>query len=296
MNNKSWIVVLVLAVGAAGVMSLFALVYMTRFLPDTEALSLGTKIGLVEVTGTIASSGPVVDEISRFARDRTVKAIVVRLESPGGGVAASQEIYDELVRVRAQGKPVVASMGGVAASGAYYVACGADSIVANPGTLTGSIGVIMSFPNTQELLKKVGIEMQVVKTGEFKDLGSMSRPITPEERQLVGDLIGDVYDQFVTVVAVERNLDIEAVKRIADGRVMTGRQAYDLGLVDRLGGFRDAVMLAGDLAGISGEPTVVKKRRHVTTLWDLIENLSGAASVMASRVTGDGVSIEYSLR
>lgn len=296
MNSKSWIVVLVLAVGAAGVLSLFALAYMARFLPETQSLALGSRVGLVEVTGTIASSGPVVEEISRFARDRTIKAIVVRLESPGGGVAAAQEIYDELVKVRATGKPVVASMGGVAASGAYYVACGADSIVANPGTLTGSIGVIMSFPNTQELLKKVGIEMQVVKTGEFKDLGSISRPITPEERQLVGDLIGDVYDQFVTVVAVERNLDVEAVKRIADGRVMTGRQAYELGLVDRLGGFRDAVMLAGDLAGIRGEPTLVKKRRHVTTLWDLIENLTGAASVMASRVTGDGVSLEYSLR
>lgn len=296
MNSKSWVVALVLGVGAIGMMSLFALVYLARFLPETEALSLGSKIGLVEVTGTIASSGPVVDEISRFARDRTVKAIVVRLESPGGGVAASQEIYDELVRVRTEGKPVVASMGGVAASGAYYVACGADSIVANPGTLTGSIGVIMSFPNTQELLKKVGIEMQVVKTGEFKDVGSMSRPMTPEERQLVGNLIGDVYDQFVTVVAVERNLDIEAVKRIADGRVMTGRQAYELGLVDRLGGFRDAVMLAGDLAGISGEPTLVKKRRHVTTLWDLLENLTGAASTMVSRVTHEGVSIEYSLR
>jgi protease-4 len=295
LNNKSWIVVLVLAVGAAGVMSLFALAYVARLLPGTGALSLGSKIGLVEVTGTIATSGSVVDEISRFAHDRTIKAIVVRLESPGGGVAASQEIYEELVRVRAD-KPVVASLGGVAASGAYYIACGADSIVANPGTLTGSIGVIMSFPNTQELLKKVGIEMQVVKTGEFKDIGSMTRPITPEERQLMGDLIGDVYDQFITTVAVERNLNIDAVRRIADGRVMTGRQAYDLELVDHLGGFKEAVMLAGDMAGISGEPTVVKKRRRVTTLWDLLENLTGAASVMARRVTQDGVSIEYSLR
>jgi protease-4 len=295
LNSRSWIVVLVLAVGAAGMMSLFGLVYMARFLPETQSLTLGSKVGLVEITGTIASSGAAVDEISRFARDRTVKAIIVRLESPGGGVAAAQEIYDELVRVRTEGKPVVASMGGVAASGAYYIACGADSIVANPGTLTGSIGVIMSFPNTQELLKKVGIEMQVVKTGQFKDLGSMSRPITPEERQLVGDLIGDVYDQFVTVVAVERNLDIEAVKRIADGRVMTGRQAYDLGLVDRLGGFRDAVTLAGELAGISGEPTVVKKRKHVATLWDILENLAGTASIVASKVARDGVSIEYLL-
>lgn len=296
MSNKPWILVLVIGVCGAGVVLAMLLVVLGRFLPERGSIALGSKVGLVEVTGTMASASPAVDEIARFARDRTVKAIVVRLESPGGGVAAAQEIFDELKKVRAEGKPVVASMGGVAASGAYYVACGADSIVANPGTLTGSIGVIMSFPNTQELLKKIGVEMQVVKTGEFKDMGSRARPMTPEERELVGELIGDVYDQFVTVVAVERNLDIEAVKRIADGRVLTGRQAYDLGLVDRLGGFRDAVMLAGEMAGIRGEPTVVRKRRHVTTLWDVLDGLTGMASRVASRVGQDGVSMEYLLQ
>lgn len=295
MTNRPWIIVVVIAVCGAGVFLAMVVAVLGRFLPERDSLALGSRVGLVEVTGTMVSGSPAVDEIARFARDRTVKAIVVRLESPGGVVAAAQEIFDELKKVRAEGMPVVASMGGVAASGAYYVACGADSIVANPGTLTGSIGVIMSFPNTQELLKKIGIDMQVVKTGEFKDMGSRSRPLTPEERELVGELIGDVYDQFVTVVAVERNLDIEAVKRIADGRVMTGRQAYDLGLVDRLGGFRDAVMLAGRMAGISGEPTVVRKRRHVTTLWDILDNLAGMASRMASKVAQDGVSIEYSM-
>jgi protease-4 len=295
LTNRPWIIVVVIAVCGAGVFLAMVVAVLGRFLPERDSLALGSRVGLVEVTGTMVSGSPAVDEIARFARDRTVKAIVVRLESPGGVVAAAQEIFDELKKVRAEGMPVVASMGGVAASGAYYVACGADSIVANPGTLTGSIGVIMSFPNTQELLKKIGIDMQVVKTGEFKDMGSRSRPLTPEERELVGELIGDVYDQFVTVVAVERNLDIEAVKRIADGRVMTGRQAYDLGLVDRLGGFRDAVMLAGRMAGISGEPTVVRKRRHVTTLWDILDNLAGMASRMASKVAQDGVSIEYSM-
>ncbi|MFZ1947615.1 MAG: signal peptide peptidase SppA [bacterium] len=296
MTSKPWILVLVIGVCGVGVVLAMMLVVLGTFLPEHRSISLGSKVGLVEVTGTMVSARPAAEEIARFARDRTVKAIVVRLESPGGVVAAAQEIFDELKKARAEGKPVVASMGGVAASGAYYVACGADSIVANPGTLTGSIGVIMSFPNTQELLKKIGIEMQVVKTGEFKDIGSRSRPITPEEREMVGELIGDVYDQFVTVVAVERNLDIEAVKRIADGRVLTGRQAYDLGLVDRLGGFRDAVMLAGEMAGISGEPTVVRKRRHVTTLWDILNDLAGMASQVASRVGQDGVSIEYSLQ
>ena len=292
MNNRSWILIFIIAVCIGGVLSLFMLVYMSRLLPEQQPLALGSKVGLVEVTGTIVNSGPVVDEIVRFARDDGIKAIVVRLESPGGVVAASQEIYDQLRKVRAEGKPVVASMGGIAASGAYYVACGADSIVANPGTLTGSIGVIMTFPNTQELFKKIGIDMQVVKTGEFKDIGSMSRPLTPEERQLLGDVIGDVYDQFVTVVATERRLDVEAVKRIADGRILTGRQALKLGLVDRLGSFRDAVQLAGRLAGIRGEPVVVKKHKRVTTLWDVIDNLTG----MASKLTREGVSIEYSFR
>ena len=292
MRSQSWVLIFIVAICVAGVISFFLLMSMGLFVPDRDAISLGSKVGLVEVTGTIVSSGPVVDDIVRFAKDDAIKAIVVRIESPGGVVAPAQEIYDALRKVRSEGKPVVASMGGVAASGGYYVACGADSIVANPGTLTGSIGVIMSFPNTQELFKKIGIDVQVVKTGEFKDLGSPTRPLTPDERQLVGDLIGDVYEQFVTVVATERRLEIEAVKKIADGRVMTGRQAYSLGLVDRLGGYRDAVMLAGELAGIKGEPTVVRHRKPRPSILDLIDQLTG----LASKVTRDGVSMEYSLR
>jgi protease-4 len=294
-NNRPWLLVVIVAVCAAGLLSLVMLVFVGALLPGRQSLSLGNRVGLVEVTGTMITAGPVVDEISRLSRDRTIKAIVVRLESPGGVVAAAQEIFDEIKDARLRGTPVVASMGGVAASGAYYVACAADSIVANPGTLTGSIGVIMTFPNTQELFRKIGIDMQVVKTGEFKDMGSMSRPMTPAERQLAGDLIGDVYDQFVTAVATERGLAVEDVKKIADGRVLTGRQAYNLGLVDRLGGFQDAVTLAGELGGISGEPTVVRKRRHVANIWDIVEDLMGTASSVASRVARDGVSIEYSL-
>jgi protease-4 len=294
-NNKPWLLVVIVAVCGAGLLSLVMLVFAGAFLPGRQALSLGNRVGLVEVTGTMVTAGPVVDEISRLSRDRTIKAIVVRLESPGGVVAAAQEIFDEIKEARLRGTPVVASMGGVAASGAYYVACAADSIVANPGTLTGSIGVIMTFPNTEELFRKIGLEMQVVKTGEFKDMGSMSRPMTPAERQLAGDLIGDVYDQFVSAVATERGLAIDDVKKIADGRVLTGRQAYNLGLVDRLGGFQEAVMLAGRLAGISGEPTVVKKRRHVASIWDILEDLMGTASSVASKVARDGVSIEYLL-
>jgi protease-4 len=292
LNSRSWVIVFIVVICVAGAVSLFLLVYLSAFLPDQRGFAFGDKVGLVEVTGTIVNPAHVVDEVVRFGRDDAIKAIVVRIESPGGVVAAAQEIYSELRKVRDGGKPVVASMGGIAASGGYYVACGADSIVANPGTLTGSIGVIMSFPNTQELFRKIGIEFEVVKTGEYKDLGSLSRPLTSDEKQLVGGLLNDVYEQFVAVVSAERHLDTEVVKGFADGRLLTGKQAFDLGLVDRLGDFRDAVFLAGELAGISGEPTVVKRRKRAISLWDVIEDILG----FASRVTQEGISLEYSLR
>jgi protease-4 len=239
------------------------------------------------ITGT-----PAVEEIRQFAKDGGIRAIVLRIESPGGVVAAAQEIYDELGKARRRGKPIVASMGGIAASGGYYVACGADSIVANPGTLTGSIGVIMRLPNAEELLKKIGLQYEVIKTGKYKDAGSISRPMTQEERDLLQEMLDDVHDQFVTVVSTERNIDKDAVLEFADGRVMSGRQALEMGLVDRLGGYRDAVLLAAELAGIEGEPVVVKPRRKAISLWDLLEDVFG----MASNLGRDGASLEYSFR
>jgi protease-4 len=292
LRGKAWILILIVVVCVVGAVSFLLLMSLGTFFPEGRTFAFGDKVGLVEVTGTMVNAGPVVDQIVGFAKDEDIRAIVVRIESPGGVVAAAQEIYTELRKVRDSGKPVVASMGGVAASGGYYVACGADSIVANPGTLTGSIGVIMSFPNTQELFKKIGIGFEVVKTGEYKDIGSFARAMTPAERKLLGGLLEDVYDQFVTVVSVERNIELETVKTFSDGRLLTGRQAHALGLVDQLGDFRDALLLAGRLAGISGEPTVVRPRRKTITLWDILENLLG----LASRITQSGVSIEYSLR
>jgi protease-4 len=150
----------------------------------------------------------------------------------------------------------------------------------------------MSFPNSEELFRKLGIGFDVIKTGEYKDLGSLSRPLTADEKQLMGELLNDVYEQFVTVVSVERGIEPDAVKKFADGRLLTGSQAYDLGLVDRLGGFRDAVALAGDLAGISGEPTLVKARRRTLSWWDILEDILG----LASKVALSGVSLEYSLK
>jgi protease-4 len=292
LQGKLWILIFIIAVCIAGAISFFILLSLGTFLPERDSFAFGDRVGLVEITGTMVDADPVVDEIARFGKDDGIKALVVRIESPGGVVAVAQEIYDELKKVRERGKPIVASMGGIAASGGYYVACGADSIVANPGTLTGSIGVIMSFPNTAELFKRIGIGFEVVKTGEYKDLGSFARPMTDRERDLVGVLLDDVYDQFVAVISHERGLDIEKIREFADGRLLTGRQAYELGLVDRLGGFKDAVLLAGELAEIAGEPTLVRPRRRTLSVWDILQDLLG----LASRVAREGVSLEYTLK
>jgi protease IV len=254
--------------------------------------TLGRRVGLVEILGEIDDPDPVVEQLDRMRRDSSVRAVVVRLDSPGGGVAASQEIYEAVRKVRSAGKPVVASMGGVAASGAYYVACAADSIVANPGTLTGSIGVIMSFPNTEELFRKVGIRFQVVKTGKFKDVGSMWRPMTPEEQSLLQDVLSNVYDQFVEAIADGRSLDREDILPYADGRIFSGDQAQTYGFVDRLGDLSDAIDLAAEMGGIQGRPTIVRKeRRRVSVLDFLDEKLHGVVDI-GSR----GPRLEYRLR
>ncbi len=294
MKTTSWIILFIGIVFIAAAIAFFIVITAGGLLPEGRqgSFSLGKKIGLVEVTGTIVTPTEYVNQIVRFGEDSSIRALLVRIESPGGGVAASQEIYEALRNVRDGGTPVVVSMGGIAASGGYYVACGADSIVANPGTLTGSIGVIMNFPIARELMRKIGLEWEVLKTGEFKDVGSFARPMTDRERDLLDGILVDVYDQFVTVVAMERGMSREEVEKIADGSVFTGRQALDLGLVDRIGGLRDALDLAAEMGGISGKPTVVKPHRDLWTIWDLIEDLMGTAS----QVAGQSVSLEYSFR
>ncbi len=292
MKERSWVMIFIIAVVIAGAVSFLVLLYVGALLPDGRGIAFGEKIGLIRVEGSIWTSSPVVDEIVEFGGDDDIKALLVRIDSPGGVVAAAQEIYEELKKVSDQGKPVIASMGSLAASGGYYVACGADTIVANPGTLTGSIGVIMRFPQAEELLKKIGLTYEVVKTGDYKDIGSISRPLTPAERELLTGLVDDVYDQFVDVIATERGMTREYVESFSDGRLLTGRQAYELGLVDSLGDFRDAIMLAGEMAGIDGEPVLVRPRRKTFTVWDLLNDLAGKASV-ASKTD---MSLEYSFR
>ncbi len=203
--------------------------------------------------------------------------MVLRINSPGGVVAPTQEIFSAVERVRGAGKPVVASLGSVAASGGYYVAVAANRIFANPGTLTGSIGVIMQLANVGPLLKKVGVEYVVVKAGTYKDIGNLARPMTPEERQVLQALLDDVYGQFVTAVAERRGLDRKAVLGFADGRIYSGQQARALKMVDELGGLDEAIEAAAKLAGISGKPPVIYPR-HPFSLRDLLSNQLGLGS------------------
>lgn len=245
-----------LTLGAIFIFFLLLIVVIGKISGRSSGFVLGDKIGYITIAGAITESEKIIDQIDRFKEDASVKAIVLRVDSPGGGVSPSQEIFDE-VKAAAAVKPVVVSMGSVAASGGYYVAVPAQRILANPGTITGSIGVIMQFTNFEELLGKVGLKSQVVKSGLHKDIGSPVRPMSAEDRAILQSLIDDVYAQFVQAVAESRNMDLEKVRLLADGRIFTGRQALQEGLVDELGGYRDAIRVAAELAGIEGKPKVI---------------------------------------
>lgn len=244
------------------------------FIP--ELTSLGQeRIAIVRIEGPIFDSTQAVTDLKSFGEDPLVKAIVVRIDSPGGAVAPSQEIYNAVLRVRReQDKKVVASMGTVAASGGYYIAVASDRILANPGTLTGSIGVIMQLANFQKLLEKLGVKSVAVKSGRYKDLGSPFRPMTDEDRRLIQAVMDDVHRQFIEAVADGRSLDVADVIPLADGRVFTGKQAKELLLVDDLGDLQDAIQLASQLGGVKGKPKVVEPERRFS-LRDLVAGVFG---------------------
>jgi len=244
----------------------------------------GNRVALVEVEGLIIDAQPVVRQLDEHLEDASIRAIVVRVESPGGVVGPSQEIHDAIGRVREKGKVVVVSMGALAASGGYYLAVAADHIVANPGTLTGSIGVLIQLAEFEGLLKKVGIHFEVVKAGRHKDVGNVARAMTPEERAILQTLLDDMYDQFVTAVAKGRRLDRAAVLELADGRVYSGRRAKELGLVDSLGGLDDAVRVAGTLAGIAGKPQLVRPRRQFR--WADLADWAGSHTALGTLLAG----------
>jgi len=239
-----------------------AMVLLNVLFPDLD-LSSGDRIAVIRVEGVIMDSQVTVGDLKRFSENPSVKAIVLRIDSPGGGVVPSQEIYDAVRQVRSKtSKTVIASMGNVAASGGYYIAAATDRIVANPGTLTGSIGVIMETANVEGLLQKIGVEGVVIKSGKFKDVGSPLRKMSEEERGLMQAVMDDVHKQFIEAVAEGRAMELAEAQTLADGRIFTGRQAKEAKLVDELGNLDDAIQLAADAVGIEGEPKVVEPRRR----------------------------------
>jgi protease IV len=257
--------------------------------------SFGTeaRVGVVEVTGAITDSKKTLKELRDFAEADSIKAIVVRVDSPGGAVGPSQEIY-EAVRKLKDKKHVVVSMGSIAASGGFYIACAGEKIYANPGTLTGSIGVIFTFVNVQGLLKWAGVQVSPLTAGKMKDVGSPYREMTPEEKTYLRGVLDDVHEQFIQAVADGRGLTVDQVKPIADGRIFTGRQAKELKLVDSLGGLEDAVAEAGQMGGIKGQPKMEyprKDRRMFAELFgDEAETLlRGVASHVQDAVGAPGL-------
>ena len=274
----------------------FGLIYaLNMFRGERSSFKLpgGERVGVVLIEGVISDSSVIVDQIDEFANDDGIRAVVLRIDSPGGGVAASQEICREVDELRKK-KKVVASMGSVAASGGYLIAAATDRIVANPGTITGSISAVMHFADIQELMKKVGVRSSVIKSGKFKDIGSPARDMTPEERQLIQGIIDDIYDQFVRAISENRKIPLGSIMKIADGRIFSGRQAYQLKLVDELGGLQDAVLIAGRLSGIAGKPEVIyAKKKKTSILKYVIENMTSIVAGELRKTTIESRGAQY---
>ncbi|MFK5953062.1 MAG: signal peptide peptidase SppA, partial [Desulfobacterium sp.] len=231
------------------------------------------NVGVVEISGLISSSKEIIENLSAFRKDADIEAIVLRIDSPGGGVGPSQEIYREVMKTRLV-KKVVASLGAVAASGGYYSAAACDGIMANPGTITGSIGVIMEYANFKEIIKKIGLTPVVIKSGEYKDIGSPLRDLADKEKRLLQGVVDEIHSQFVKDVATGRNIEEEKMATLADGRIFTGAKALDLHLVDRLGNLGDAIEWAGVLAGITGDVVPVYPREdNMTVIKKVIHSL-----------------------
>ena len=258
---------------------LFLIVLSALFTFFQREISFAGKVAVVRIDGPIIESKSVVDEIDGYLKDNSIKALVLRVNSPGGGVVPSQEIYDEVKRLTAK-KKVVVSMGSLAASGGYYISAPANKIIANPGTITGSIGVIMEVPNVKGLMDKIGVTTEVIKSGKHKDLASPFRGIGKEEREILQGVMDDVHAQFIAAVSEGRKMPIDKVREIADGRIFSGRQAIKAGLVDELGDLDYSIKAAARMVGIKGEPEVITKKEKNRFL-DL---LSGRIEESVSRI------------
>ena len=275
-KRRPILLVLVILSGIGLFLGATGILVLKLFTPSSN-LFLTEKIGVLTVDGTITSSQKITAQLVKFAEDRSIKAILVRVNSPGGSVGPSQEIYREIQKTVLH-KKVVVSMGAVAASGGYYISAAADKIVANPGTITGSIGVLMEFVRLEELMDKIGIDLEIMKTGEFKAMGSPDRKLTESEKEIINELIYDLQKQFVEAIAAGRGLPLEKVRQIADGRIFSGAKAKELGLVDMLGNFQDAVQLTKELAGIRGDVVLVRPEKGSLALLERLMD-SGADSL-----------------
>jgi protease IV len=275
MSRKTVIILVVVgAVLLAVMVGLFLAFAIAGSASDVSSLKTWSKgLGFIEIEGTIVDATETVRQLKALEHNSQVKGILVRVDSPGGVVTPSHEIYEEIRRVRDGGMPIIVSMGTLAASGGYYVSAPATRIVANPQTLTGSIGVIMEFPVLKGVMDKIGVKVEVVKSRVHKDIGSPFRDMTDQDRELLQGVVTDAYDQFVAIVSTERKIPEDSVRAFADGRIMTGRQALALGLVDTLGTFEDAKRIAASLCGIEGEPRLIRASRRIHS-WvrDMLES------------------------
>ena len=253
---------------------IFALLVLVTFcfalLPDNWRSPSG-EIAIVNIHGMLMDSRDIVQQLSDYRHNPQIRGVILHIDSPGGAVAPAQEIYSEILKLRANHKAVYASMGTVAASGGYYIACAADYVLANPGTLTGSISAVMALNNIEELTKKVGVKPNIIKSGKFKDLGSPLRAMTPEEHILLQSVVNDVHEQFVQAIAKGRGLPLSEINRIADGRIMTGQQALKLNLIDEVGGLEKTIDLLAKKIGIVGKPKVIEQKEKIPFLGWLLQ-------------------------
>jgi protease-4 len=251
----------------------------------SEVFETGNRVGVVQLEGTIITSDTFLKQLRKFRKKSSVKAIVIRINSPGGTVAPAQEMYREIDRIKKK-KPVVASIETVGASAAYYVASSANSVVCSQGTITGSIGVIMMLPQIQKIIEKIGVDVDVIKAGKYKDIGSVVRPLTEDERKILETFATEIHEQFISDVAAGRKgkIDRDKLSSIADGRFFTGEKAKELGLVDEIGNFYDAVRIAGKLGGIKGEPELLYPKKKWDSYLDVfLESCANAVSKIGDR-------------
>lgn len=290
-SSKRGIITIVVVFGGMFLMFfLFAAVMIAAMGEDGLGSVGGDRIGVIEITGPIMESKKTVADLRKFERDENIKGIVVRVNSPGGAVAPSQEIFHAVKRAKKK-KPLAVSMGSTAASGGYYIAIGSDKIFANQGTVTGSIGVITQLFNVSELVEKVDLKVHTVKTGPYKDSGSPFREFDLKDEVYFRQLIQDIYDQFVEDVAAEREMELDKVKEYADGRVFTGRQAKELDLVDEIGTMHDAVKWVADEAKVEGEPKLAYPPDKDSLLNEILKE--GMETAVSSARTASTPLIEY---